>query len=170
MQTQESKLSFFIKKSNELTCWSIQRRDELLQEMMASKSSKSKDIKEIMTQIGLKTPLDYEEEISKLRSKQAGTVVVKQWRPGTATIFSLSIIDDYKVTIGSRPKAIPSLVGLLKDGTTARKRDAATAFFNLAVYGVNEVIVVLSGAVPLLIDFLMDDKAGITDDALAVCY
>ncbi|KAJ9539823.1 hypothetical protein OSB04_026329 [Centaurea solstitialis] len=85
-----------------------------------------------------------------------------------ATIFSLSIIHDYKVIIGSRPKAIPSLVGLLKDGTTAGKRDAATALFNLALYSVNKVNVVLSGAVPLLIDLLMDDKAGITDDALAV--
>ncbi|KVI09926.1 U-box domain-containing protein 1-like [Cynara cardunculus var. scolymus] len=85
-----------------------------------------------------------------------------------ATIFSLSIIHDYKVIIGSRPKAIPSLVGLLKDGTTAGKRDAATALFNLALYSVNKINVVLSGAVPLLIDLLMDDKAGITDDALAV--
>ncbi|KAK1421349.1 hypothetical protein QVD17_23604 [Tagetes erecta] len=85
-----------------------------------------------------------------------------------AAIFSLSLIDDYKVIIGSRPKAIPSLVGLLRDGTTAGKRDAATALFNLAVYSVNKVNVVVSGAVPLLIDLLMDDKAGITDDALAV--
>ncbi|KAL4576123.1 hypothetical protein LXL04_012212 [Taraxacum kok-saghyz] len=85
-----------------------------------------------------------------------------------AAIFSLSIIDDYKVIIGSRPKAIPALVGLLKDGTTAGKRDAATALINLAVYSVNKVNVVVSGAVPLLIDLLMDDKAGITDDALAV--
>ncbi|KAL8240998.1 hypothetical protein R6Q59_014353 [Mikania micrantha] len=85
-----------------------------------------------------------------------------------AAIFSLSIIDDYKVIIGSRPKAIPSLVGLLRDGTTVGKRDAATALFNLAVYSVNKVNVVVSGAVPLLIDLLMDDKAGITDDALAV--
>ncbi|XP_076927216.1 U-box domain-containing protein 1-like [Bidens hawaiensis] len=85
-----------------------------------------------------------------------------------AAIFSLSLIDDYKVVIGSRPKAIPSLVGLLRDGTTAGKRDAATALFNLAVYSANKVNVVVSGAVPLLIDLLMDDKAGITDDALAV--
>ncbi|KAJ0906206.1 putative transcription factor C2H2 family [Helianthus annuus] len=85
-----------------------------------------------------------------------------------AAIFSLSLIDDYKVIIGSRPKAIPSLVGLLRDGTTAGKRDAATALFNLVVYSVNKVNVVVSGAVPLLIDLLMDDKAGITDDALAV--
>ncbi|KAI3721020.1 hypothetical protein L2E82_32022 [Cichorium intybus] len=85
-----------------------------------------------------------------------------------AAIFSLSLIDDYKVVIGSRPKAIPNLVGLLKDGTTSGKRDAATALINLAVYSVNKVNVVVSGAVPLLIDLLMDDKAGITDDALAV--
>ncbi|KAI3519745.1 hypothetical protein L1887_08960 [Cichorium endivia] len=85
-----------------------------------------------------------------------------------AAIFSLSLIDDYKVVIGSRPKAIPYLVGLLKDGTTSGKRDAATALINLAVYSVNKVNVVVSGAVPLLIDLLMDDKAGITDDALAV--
>lgn len=85
-----------------------------------------------------------------------------------AAIFSLSIIDDYKVIIGSRPRAIPALVGLLGEGTTAGKRDAATALFNLALYNVNKGSVVLSGAVPLLIDLLMDDKAGITDDALAV--
>nr|GMC59178.1 U-box domain-containing protein 1-like [Ipomoea batatas] len=85
-----------------------------------------------------------------------------------AAIFSLSIIDDYKVIIGSRPTAIPALVGLLGEGTTAGKRDAATALFNLALYDVNKVNVVLVGAVPLLINLLMDDKAGITDDALAV--
>ncbi|XP_019192466.1 PREDICTED: U-box domain-containing protein 1-like [Ipomoea nil] len=85
-----------------------------------------------------------------------------------AAIFSLSIIDDYKVIIGSRPTAIPALVGLLGEGTTAGKRDAATALFNLALYDVNKVNVVLAGAVPLLINLLMDDKAGITDDALAV--
>ncbi|KAJ0551539.1 putative adaptor protein Cbl domain superfamily [Helianthus annuus] len=63
----------------------IQRRDELVQVMMSSsccKSSKSKGVidfekvKVIMAQIGLKTPIDYEEEISKLEAeveKQAGT-------------------------------------------------------------------------------------------------
>uniref|UniRef100_A0A3Q7GT14 RING-type E3 ubiquitin transferase n=2 Tax=Solanum lycopersicum TaxID=4081 RepID=A0A3Q7GT14_SOLLC len=85
-----------------------------------------------------------------------------------AAIFSLSVIDEYKVIIGARPKAIPALVGLLKDGTTAGKRDAAIALFNLAVYGANRQCIVLAGAVPLLIDLLMDDKAGITDDSLAV--
>ncbi|KAG8390127.1 hypothetical protein BUALT_Bualt01G0051200 [Buddleja alternifolia] len=85
-----------------------------------------------------------------------------------AAIFSLSIIDEYKITIGAHPRAIPGLVGLLGEGTTPGKRDAATALFNLAVFNVNRGKVILAGAVPLLVDLLTDDKAGITDDALAV--
>lgn len=85
-----------------------------------------------------------------------------------AAIFSLSMIDDCKVAIGARPRAIPALVGLLKEGTPAGKKDAATAIFNLAVYNANKLAVVVAGAIPLLIDLLMDDKAAITDDALAV--
>ncbi|XP_004308949.1 PREDICTED: U-box domain-containing protein 13-like [Fragaria vesca subsp. vesca] len=85
-----------------------------------------------------------------------------------AAIFSLSMIDDCKVTIGKRPRAIPALVGLLKEGTPAGKKDAAVALFNLAVCPANKVSLVVAGAVPMLIDLLMDDKAGITDDALAV--
>ncbi|XP_068314746.1 U-box domain-containing protein 1-like [Pyrus communis] len=85
-----------------------------------------------------------------------------------AAIFSLSMIDDCKVTIGKRPRAIPALVGLLKEGTPAGKKDAAIALFNLALYNANKVSVVFAGAVPLLIELLMDDKAGITDDALAL--
>ncbi|KAK6156108.1 hypothetical protein DH2020_010356 [Rehmannia glutinosa] len=85
-----------------------------------------------------------------------------------AAIFSLSLIDDYKIIIGSHPRAVPALVGLLEKGTTAGKRDAATALFNLAVINVNRAKVVLAGAVPLLIGLLTDAKAGITDDALAM--
>ncbi|CAN4097689.1 unnamed protein product [Withania somnifera] len=85
-----------------------------------------------------------------------------------AAIFSLSVIDKYKVIIGARTNAIPALVGLLEEGTTAGKRDAAIALFNLAVYDANRQSIVLAGAVPLLIDLLMDAKAGITDDSLAI--
>ncbi|KAG9144692.1 hypothetical protein Leryth_021535 [Lithospermum erythrorhizon] len=85
-----------------------------------------------------------------------------------AAVFSLSLIDEYKVSIGALPRAISGLVGLLRDGTSAGKRDAATALFNLSVYNVNRTRVVVAGAVPLLINLLMDDKAGITDDALTV--
>ncbi|PKI46689.1 U-box domain-containing protein 1-like [Punica granatum] len=85
-----------------------------------------------------------------------------------AAIFSLSMIDECKVSIGAHPRAIKALVGLLREGTTAGKRDAATALFNLAVYNANKACIVIAGAVPLLIELLMDDKAGITDDALAL--
>ncbi|XWS07613.1 hypothetical protein CRYUN_Cryun41cG0004100 [Craigia yunnanensis] len=85
-----------------------------------------------------------------------------------AAIFSLSMIDDFKVAIGARSRAILALVGLLREGKTAGKRDAATAIFNLALYNANKASIVVAGAVPLLIELLMDDKAGITDDALGV--
>ncbi|OMO75951.1 Armadillo [Corchorus olitorius] len=85
-----------------------------------------------------------------------------------AAIFSLSMIDDFKISIGDGPRAILALVGLLREGTTAGKRDAATALFNLALYSANKAKIVVSGAIPLLIELLMDDKAGITDDALGV--
>ncbi|KAG6418469.1 hypothetical protein SASPL_120673 [Salvia splendens] len=85
-----------------------------------------------------------------------------------ATIFSLSIIGEHKAIIGAHPRVIPALVRLLGEGTAAGKRDAATALFNLALFNANRGKVILSGAVPLLIELLTDDKAGITDDALAV--
>ncbi|XP_054788219.1 U-box domain-containing protein 1-like [Prosopis cineraria] len=85
-----------------------------------------------------------------------------------AAIFSLTMFDDCKVDIGARPRAIPALVGLLREGTPIGKRDAATAIFNLAVYNPNKAKIVNAGAVPLLVELLMDDRAGITDDCLAV--
>ncbi|KAL1290239.1 hypothetical protein HN51_058665 [Arachis hypogaea] len=85
-----------------------------------------------------------------------------------AAIFSLTMIDYSKVTIGAHPRATKALVKLLKEGTPVGKRDAATALFNLAVYQNNKATIVSAGAVSLLIELLMDDKAGITDDALAV--
>ncbi|XP_020229278.1 U-box domain-containing protein 1 [Cajanus cajan] len=85
-----------------------------------------------------------------------------------ASIYSLSMVDECKVQIGGRAKVIPALVGLLKEGTPIGKRDAASALFNLAVYNPNKGNIVEAGAVPVLVELLMDDKAGVTDDALAV--
>lgn len=98
---------------------------------------------------------------------QSGNTVEAR-QNAAAAIFSLSIVDDYKVIIGARPRVILALVGLLGEGTPAGRKDAATALFNLSLYNVNKVSVVKAGAIPLLIDVLVDDKAGITDDALAV--
>ncbi|WVY91455.1 hypothetical protein V8G54_036969 [Vigna mungo] len=85
-----------------------------------------------------------------------------------AAIYSLSMVDELKVHIGGRPRAIPALVRLLKEGTSIGKKDAASALFNLAVYNPNKVSAVKGGAVAVLVELLMDDKAGITDDALSV--
>ncbi|XXG44360.1 hypothetical protein AAC387_Pa01g4190 [Persea americana] len=85
-----------------------------------------------------------------------------------ATIFSLSMIDECKLMIGAHPLAIPALVGLLKEGTSVGKRDASMALYNLAIYNANKVSIVAADAVPLLVQLLMDDKARITDNALAV--
>ncbi|KAJ8764143.1 hypothetical protein K2173_005053 [Erythroxylum novogranatense] len=85
-----------------------------------------------------------------------------------AALFSMSMIKECKVGIGCHPRAIPALVLLLREGTSLGKRDAASALFNLAVHSANKAHIVLAGAVPLLIQLLMDDKAGITDDSLAV--
>ncbi|KAE8712022.1 hypothetical protein F3Y22_tig00110264pilonHSYRG00036 [Hibiscus syriacus] len=73
-----------------------------------------------------------------------------------------------EIAIGAHAQAIPALIGLLREGTPTGKRDAATALSNLALYGTNKANIVVAGAVPLLIELLVDDKAGITDDALGV--
>lgn len=85
-----------------------------------------------------------------------------------ATIFSLSMIDECKVAIGAKLGAMSGLVSLLKEGTAVGKRDAATALFNLAMYNANRAAVVAAGAVTVLVELLMDEKAAITDDVLAV--
>jgi hypothetical protein len=86
-----------------------------------------------------------------------------------ATLFSLAVLDDLKVVIGSKPHVIPALVTLLLEGTPSRgKRDAATALYNLAVYKGNQASIVAAGAVPLLVSLLTDEEAAIADDALSV--
>ncbi|KAJ0983888.1 hypothetical protein J5N97_002244 [Dioscorea zingiberensis] len=85
-----------------------------------------------------------------------------------ATIYSLSMVDECKITIGARQAAITGLVGLLREGTAVGKKDAASALFNIAVYNANKASIVAAGAVPVIVELLADDRAEITDDALAV--
>eukprot|EP00252_Welwitschia_mirabilis_P006663 TRINITY_DN17551_c0_g1_i1.p1 TRINITY_DN17551_c0_g1~~TRINITY_DN17551_c0_g1_i1.p1 ORF type:complete len:695 (+),score=39.47 TRINITY_DN17551_c0_g1_i1:84-2168(+) len=90
-----------------------------------------------------------------------------------ATLFSLSSVNEYKKVIGEKPDAIPALVELLRSGTTRGKRDAVSALFNLSFFRGNETRVVESGALPMLVNLLLDDDAdrerpGLADDALAV--
>ncbi|KAH9307832.1 hypothetical protein KI387_035743, partial [Taxus chinensis] len=85
-----------------------------------------------------------------------------------ATLFSLSIINDYKRKIGEKADAIPALVDLLWKGNARGKHDAAIALFNLSNYYGNDVKTVAVGAIPLLVTLLTDERSLLTDDALAV--
>ncbi|KAG9453563.1 hypothetical protein H6P81_006467 [Aristolochia fimbriata] len=85
-----------------------------------------------------------------------------------ATITSLSMIDKCKITIGTHSAVIQGLVELLREGTSPAKRDAAMALFNLGLYNANKAKVVAAGVISLFVELLVDDKAGITDEALAV--
>jgi hypothetical protein len=67
-----------------------------------------------------------------------------------ATLFSLSVMDDCKVTIGDAG-AIPHLVDLLRNGSARGRKDAVTALFNLSIFSGNKVRIIKAKAVPLLV-------------------
>lgn len=86
-----------------------------------------------------------------------------------ATLFSISVSDEFKVEIGSTFGAIPSLITLLRDGSMQRgKKDAVTALFNLAVYHGNKAKIIKAGAVPLLVVHLSDQSSSIAETCAAV--
>jgi vesicle coat complex subunit len=84
-----------------------------------------------------------------------------------ATLFSLSIVDENKVTIGASG-AIPALVQLLSNGSQRGKKDAATALFNLCIYQGNKGKAVRAGLVPILLELLTETESGMVDEALAI--
>ncbi|KAH0456059.1 hypothetical protein IEQ34_013966 [Dendrobium chrysotoxum] len=84
-----------------------------------------------------------------------------------ATLFSLSVIDANKITIGAAG-AIPALIDLLCQGSPRGKKDAATAIFNLSIYQGNKVRAVKAGIVIHLLRLLTDPSGGMLDEALAI--
>ncbi|CAE6018649.1 unnamed protein product [Arabidopsis arenosa] len=84
-----------------------------------------------------------------------------------ATLFSLSVIDENKVTIGAAG-AIPPLVTLLSEGSQRGKKDAATALFNLCIFQGNKGKAVRAGLVPVLMRLLTEPESGMVDEALAI--
>lgn len=84
-----------------------------------------------------------------------------------ATLFSLSVIDENKVTIGAAG-AIPPLVTLLSEGSQRGKKDAATALFNLCIFQGNKGKAVRAGLVPVLMRLLTEPEGGMVDEALAI--
>ncbi|KAG7572907.1 U box domain [Arabidopsis suecica] len=84
-----------------------------------------------------------------------------------ATLFSLSVIDENKVTIGAAG-AIPPLVTLLSEGSQRGKKDAATALFNLCIFQGNKGKAVRAGLVPVLMRLLTEPESGMVDESLAI--
>ena len=84
-----------------------------------------------------------------------------------ATLFSLSVVDENKVTIGASG-AIPALVSLLCDGSSRGKKDAATALFNLSIYQGNKAKAVRANVIPPLMSLLVDPSSDMVDEALAI--
>jgi hypothetical protein len=83
------------------------------------------------------------------------------------TLFSLSGLDENKVTIGAAG-AIPYLIMLLCEGTPRGKKGVATAIFNLCIYHGDKARAVKAGIVAPLIRFMNDAGCGMVDKALAI--
>ncbi|ESQ51370.1 hypothetical protein EUTSA_v10016364mg [Eutrema salsugineum] len=96
---------------------------------------------------------------------QKGTMEARE--NAAATLFSLSVIDENKVTIGASG-AIPPLVTLLSEGSRRGKKDAATALFNLCIFQGNKGKAVRAGLVPVLMRLLREPESGMVDEALAM--
>ncbi|CAH8282228.1 unnamed protein product [Eruca vesicaria subsp. sativa] len=84
-----------------------------------------------------------------------------------ATLFSLSVIDENKVTIGAAG-AIPPLVNLLSEGSQRGKKDAGTALFNLCIFQGNKGKAVRAGLVPVLMRLLTEPEGRMVDESLAI--
>ncbi|KAI4973111.1 hypothetical protein ZWY2020_028819 [Hordeum vulgare] len=84
-----------------------------------------------------------------------------------ATLFSLSMLDENKATIGTLGGITP-LVELLTNGTVRGKKDAATAIFNLILNQQNKVRATQAGIVPSLMKVMDDRSLGMVDEALSI--
>ncbi|KFK26673.1 hypothetical protein AALP_AA8G277900 [Arabis alpina] len=84
-----------------------------------------------------------------------------------ATLFSLSVIDENKVTIGNAGAIFP-LVILLSEGSQRGKKDAATALFNLCIFQGNKGKAVAAGLVPVLMQSLTEPESRMVDEGLAI--
>lgn len=86
-----------------------------------------------------------------------------------ATLFYLSLVEDYRRLIGNNPEAIPSLVELIRVGSDRGKKSALVAIFGLLLVPSHLCRVLETGLVPLLVHILgtMESEALIVD-SLAV--
>ncbi|XP_034711997.1 U-box domain-containing protein 19-like [Vitis riparia] len=121
-----------------------------------SKHVKGKKV--IMDSGGLKLILKVLKAGPRLESRQIAA----------ATLFYLASVDKYRALIGETPEAIPSLVELIKTGTTIGKMHAVVAIFGLLLCRENCPRVLAAGTVPLLVHLLASSvKEDLATDSLA---
>ncbi|VAI49096.1 unnamed protein product [Triticum turgidum subsp. durum] len=151
-----------------LSCSSLDERKSAAAEIR-SLAKKSTDNRMLLAESGAIPAL-----VKLLSSKDPKTQVLRTGsmearENAAAAIFSLSLIDDNKIMIGSTPGAIEALVELLKSGSSRGRKDAATALFNLCIYQANKVRAVRAGILSPLVQMLQDSSsAGATDEALTI--
>ncbi|KAF7838345.1 U-box domain-containing protein 19-like [Senna tora] len=86
-----------------------------------------------------------------------------------AIIFYLSSVKQYRKTIGENPETIPSLVQLIKEGTTCGKKNAIVAIFGLLLHPTNHQRVLEANVVPELVKILSSsEREDLVTDSLAV--
>jgi len=86
-----------------------------------------------------------------------------------ATLFYLSLVEDYRTLIGNNPDAIPSLVQLIRVGGGRGKKSALVAIFGLLLVPSHHYRVLEAGLVPLLVKLLgTTESKDLVADSLAV--
>lgn len=123
-----------------------------------SKDSSGK--KEIIENRGLKFIVGLLKDGLKLETRQIAA----------ATIFYLSSDNEYRKLIGEQRETIPSLLDIIKEGTTCGKKNAVVAIFGILLDQKNRQTVLEAGTVPLLVELLVSssDKVELKTDTLAV--
>ncbi|KAI3454520.1 hypothetical protein Pfo_011183 [Paulownia fortunei] len=86
-----------------------------------------------------------------------------------ATIFYLSSVHEYRRLIGENGETIPSLLELIKEGTSCGKKNSVVAIFALLFHHRNRQRALTAGAVPILLGLLeSSEKVELKTDTLAV--
>lgn len=90
-------------------------------------------------------------------------------RDAAGIIFYLTSVKEYRKLIGENSEAVHGLVEIIKEGTICGKKNAIVAIFGLLLLPKNRSKVLVSGAVPAIVNVLSSsDRAYVVNDCLAV--
>ncbi|KAK6122975.1 hypothetical protein DH2020_043274 [Rehmannia glutinosa] len=115
--------------------------------------------KSIIENGGLKSIIAVLENGKKTEAKQIAA----------ATVFYLSSAHEYRKMIGENKETIPSLLELIRNGTSCGKKNSVVALFALLFYHRNRQRALSAGAVPILLGLLeSSERVELKTDTLAV--